>query len=122
MNNLSLKVFYPAGGKSNSEIIISQIVDTKLEGVMVGLALSPLTGVEEQFVIYQFTYKNNMIDYRAVPAKCPHQGANISNDEVKADGNVYCSLHRRPICIYSEYNTAYAVINRDNNFYIAKST
>ena len=122
MNNLTLNVFYPAAGQSDSEVIINQIKDTQLQGVKVGIALSPLTGVEEEFVIYQLDHKHKMTDYRAVPARCPHQGANISNDGVKADDNVYCSLHRRPICIYSEYNNAYAVIKRGNNFYIAKTT
>lgn len=122
MNNLILSVFYPAAGKSNQEIAITQLKNTQREGVWIGQAISPLTSTEEEFVIYQVIHKNDVIDYRAIPAKCPHQGANISNDKVNADGNVYCSLHRRPICLFSEYNKAYAVIKRDDDFYIAKNS
>ena len=110
MNNIQLTSLYPAAGKSSNEIAITAINNTQREYVWVGKAFSPITGVEEEFMIYQLQLNNGNIDYRAVPAKCPHQ-----------DGNVYCSLHRRPICLYSEYNNAYAVIKRNGVFYIAKS-
>lgn len=121
MNNIQLTSLYPAAGKSSNEIAITAINNTQREYVWVGKAFSPITGVEEEFMIYQLQLNDGNIDYRAVPAKCPHQGANISNEKVHQDGNVYCSLHRRPICLYSEYNNAYAVIKRNGVFYIAKS-
>ena len=41
----------------------------------------------------------------------------MSQDGLKVDGNVYCSLHHRPIRIFSEYNYAYLVEKRADKFF-----
>ena len=118
MNNIDLKQYFPAGGRCSVEIEISQITITKRAGVLRGRAILPLTKVEKEVVIYQLVNANEDIEYRTISAKCPHQGADISGDELKIDGNVYCSLHRRPICIFSEYNFAYLVEKRGEQYFI----
>lgn len=114
----SIDTYYVAGGKSNEEIEILSITPTKQEGVWRGRATLPGGYVEKDLVIYQLTNKENEIEYRTVPAQCPHQGADISNDKLNKDGNVYCSLHRRPICVFSEYNQAFLVEKRAEGFFI----
>ncbi len=122
MHFIKLKKYYPPGGISAKEIQITNIRSTDREDVLVGDAILPSTAREKPIVIYKLMLENGTIEYRAVPALCPHQGADISRDELKADGNVYCSLHRRPICIYSEYNHAYLVEQRESEFVIVESS
>jgi nitrite reductase/ring-hydroxylating ferredoxin subunit len=118
---LTIKEYFPAGGQAHTEIEITDISYTSRENVILGRTMLPLSKVAKDVVIYCQILANGRIEYRTVSAKCPHQGANISQDELKADGNVYCSLHRRPICIYSEYNYAYLVEKRGDKFFIIKS-
>jgi len=121
MNKKNLQQFFPAGGVVNQEINITEVKNTARDDVFVGKAVLPFTESEQKIVIYQVTLENGQYDLRAISASCPHQGADISRDELKADGNVYCSLHRRPICIYSKFNQAYAVTKRDDKFIILSS-
>ena len=121
MNKKKLQQFFPAGGVVNQEINITEVKNTARDDVFVGKAVLPFTESEQKIVIYQVTLENGQDDLRAISASCPHQGADISRDELKADGNVYCSLHRRPICIYSKFNQAYAVTKRDDKFIILSS-
>lgn len=121
MNQQDLKQFFPAGGVVNEDISISDVRPTNRDDVLVGQAILPLSESVQKIVIYKVDLDNALEDLRAVSASCPHQGADISRDELKPDGNVYCSLHRRPICIYSKYNQAYAVIKRDEQYVIAKT-
>jgi len=118
MNKIELTVYYPAGGQVDKEIEINTVTTTKQDNVLSGMALLPLSAIEKPVVIYQLILAGGDIEYRAISAKCPHQGADISADKLKADGNVYCSLHRRPICIFSEYNYAYPVEKRGKRYYI----
>jgi len=120
MNKDSLKQFFPAGGITQENIIIVDVKPTKRSDVFVGCALLPLASSMQKVVIYQVTLEDGSDDLRAVSASCPHQGADISRDELKADGNVYCSLHKRPICIYSKYNQAYPVVRHDGKYIIKK--
>lgn len=121
MNFQNLKHFYPAGGIAQTQIEILDVKPTKIAGVLVGLATLPLAPSEQKVVIYQLTLADGSEDLRAVSALCPHQGADISRDELKPDGNVYCSLHKRPICIYSKYNQAFRVVKQDEQYVIEKS-
>jgi nitrite reductase/ring-hydroxylating ferredoxin subunit len=118
---LNIKEYFPAGGQTKDEIEITNVSNTNKIGVFVGRAILPLSKVEKDVVIYCQTLGNGCSEYRAISAKCPHQGADISQDELKPDGNVYCSLHRRPICVFSEYNYAYLVEKRADKFFIVKS-
>lgn len=120
MNKDSLKPFFPAGGIAQEDITIVDVKSTDRSDVLVGSALLPLASSVQKVVIYQVTLEDGSEDLRAVSASCPHQGADISRDELKADGNVYCSLHRRPICVYSKYNQAYPVVKRDGKYIITK--
>lgn len=120
MNNIELKKYYPAGGVVKEDLIITNVISKK-EGVLNGEALFSGKSETERVVIYHLVLADGREEYRAVLAKCPHQGADITNDPLKADGNVYCSLHRRPICIYSEYNQAYKV-DFEQGHYIIKAT
>lgn len=121
MKEIELQQYYPAGAKSSREIEITEVEVTKRAGVLVGQAVLPLSTREKKVVIYQLSLINGATDLRVVSAQCPHQGADISLDHLNNDGNVYCSLHRRPICIYSEYNQAYAVEIRAGKYFIIKS-
>ncbi len=121
MKATELKEYFPAGGKSTQEIEISDIQPTGSASVVTGYALLPERDNAEKVVIYQLSLADNSEEYRLIPASCPHKGADISQDELKPDGNIYCSIHRRPICIYSEYNQAYAVEKRDSHYFIIKS-
>lgn len=112
-----LKHYFPAGGKVEMDSEITQIKEIRAN-VYTGQAIFEGASQSEKVVIFSQELNEGIIDYRAVPAKCPHQGADISNDPVKADGNLYCSLHRRPICIYSEYNQAYLVEKREGRYFI----
>ena len=118
---ITLSRYYPAGGRAEQEIKIINIKPTERADVLTAMAKLPYASVEKPVVIYAQTLANGEKEYRTVSAKCPHQGADISGDELKADGNVYCSLHRRPICIFSEYNHAYLTEKRADDFYIVKS-
>lgn len=118
MNRDNLKHFFTAGGVAKDDINITNVNPTGRDDVFVGHAILPSTTLEQKVVIYQVTLADGSEDLRAVSAACPHQGADISRDELKTDGNVYCSLHKRPICIYSKYNQAYPVVNRNGNYII----
>ena len=118
---LTLDSYYPAGGRVDKEIPIIDIQLTEQAGVLLGMAKLPSASAEKPVLIYRQTLVNGTTEYRTVSAKCPHQGADISHDKLKADGNVYCSLHRRPICIFSEYNHAYLTEKRAEEFFIVKA-
>lgn len=118
MKKIDLKVYYPAGGKVNNEIVIAEVKSTSHKHVFTGTAVLPLTEQEQKVIIYCLELEEGNVDYRAIPARCPHQGADITTDELKLDGNVYCSWHRRPICVYSEYNQAFQVEKRGEQFFI----
>lgn len=118
---LTLDSYYPAGGETAQEIAIIDVKPTAREDVLSGMAKLPYASVEKPVVIYCQTLANGQVEYRAVSAQCPHQGADISQDPLKSDGNVYCSLHRRPICIFSEYNHAYLVEKRADKYFIVKT-
>lgn len=118
MTKLIMQQYVNAGGIASANIVISDVTITKQPEVFTGTAQLPLFESPQKVVIYQMTLPNGLFDIRAVPARCPHQGADISHDKLQPDGNVYCSLHRRPICIYSEYNQAYRVEIRDGNYII----
>lgn len=121
MTLISDKVFFPAGGNTDSEIEITNISYTGRADVIFGRTILPLSTREVDVVIYSQVLSNGDIEYRAISAKCPHQGADIRHDELKSDGNVYCSLHKRPICVFSEYNYAFLVEKRAQQFFIVKS-
>jgi nitrite reductase/ring-hydroxylating ferredoxin subunit len=121
MNQENLKQFVPAGGKALQDIKITDVNPTNRADVYVGMAVLPSTESKQKVVIYQLTLEDGSEDLRAISASCPHQGADISRDELKPDGNVYCSLHKRPICIYSKYNQAYAVVKREGQYIIEKT-
>ena len=116
----AINLSYPAGGRTDNEILINN-VKTLRENVLIGMAKLPFASVEKAVVIYGQTIASGDIEYRTVSAQCPHQGADISRDELHADGNVYCSLHRRPICIYSEYNQAYLTEKRGDDYVILET-
>lgn len=116
LNNIN----YPAGGRCDNEVFINN-VKTLRAGVLIGMAKLPFASTEKPVVIYGQTLASGNKEYRTVSAQCPHQGADISRDELNVDGNVYCSLHRRPICIYSEYNQAYLTEKRGDDYVILKS-
>ena len=121
MSQINLQNIFPVGGVVKQDINIIEVKPTAKEGVLVGKAILPLTNAEQKIVIYQVKLESGSEDIRAVSASCPHQGADISRDELKADGNVYCSLHKRPICIYSKFNQAYAVTKRNEQYVILAS-
>jgi nitrite reductase/ring-hydroxylating ferredoxin subunit len=120
---LTIKEYFPAGGQVEAEIEIeiTNISASDRADVTFGRAILPLSKQEKNVVIYQQMLANGKKEYRTISAKCPHQGADISRDELKADGNVYCSLHRRPICIFSEYNYAYLTEKRADKYFIVRS-
>jgi len=118
---LTFDKYYSAGGQVDQEIKLVDVKPTERADVLLAMAKLPHASVEKSVVIYCQRLANGEIEYRTVSAKCPHQGADISADELKGDGNVYCSLHRRPICIFSEYNYAYLTVKRADEFYIIKS-
>lgn len=118
MKKIELKQYYSAGGKSGREVMIAEVTKTAKDNVWFGHAILPTASEEQKVVIYQLELENGDFDYRTIPARCPHQGADITDDELKADGNVYCAWHRRPICVYSEYNQAFPVEKRAEQFII----
>lgn len=118
---LILDSYYPANGRVDKEIEIIDISPTERADVFIGMARLAPASAEKPVVIYCQTLANGKKEYRTVSAKCPHQGADISRDELNADGNVYCSLHRRPIGIFSEYNHAYLTEKRAEGFFIVKA-
>ena len=118
---ITLNKYYPAGGRTEQEINVIGVKSTERPDVFLAMAKLPYASVEKPVVIYRQTLADGEIEYRTVSAKCPHQGADISRDALKADGNVYCSLHGRPICIFSEYNHAYLTVKRADKFVIVKS-
>ncbi len=111
-----MKTIYPAAATVNVDIEITNIKTTKLDGVWTGHAILPEEDCLSKIVIYAVIKEDESIDYRAISAYCPHQHYDISKEPLKEDGNIYCSLHRRPICIYSEYNMAYPVTKNGNDF------
>ena len=129
MEQITLKQYYPSGGKVVGEIAINNVEATVKGGVFIGQAKLPshlsaaLSNQNEvqKVVIYQLTLTDGSIDYRCIPAACPHQGADITLDLLKPDGNVYCALHRRPICLYSEYNQAFNVEKREDQYFIVNT-
>lgn len=119
MHISELKEYYPPGRQAEEKVEITDIEPATIENTWVGKAVMPDTAKAKKVVIYALTLANGDTEYRVVPAACPHQGYDISYDELKTDGNVYCTLHKRPICIYSEYNHAYrAEISDDNRYYL----
>ena len=118
---LNIKAYFPAGGQTHEEIEMTDICYTDRVDVIFARAILPPSKLVKEMVIYYQKLPNGKDEYRTISAKCPHQGADISQDELKADGNVYCSLHRRPICIFSEYNYAYLVEKREDKFFIVKT-
>tara|TARA_R110001583_G_scaffold104804_1_gene252212 strand:- start:386 stop:793 length:408 start_codon:yes stop_codon:yes gene_type:complete len=113
--------YYPAGGRVDKEIKVINVNPTERVDVFSAMAKLPSASAEQPVLIYRQTLANGESEYRTVSAKCPHQGADISRDELKTDGNVYCSLHRRPIGIFSEYNHAYLTEKRADEFFIVKT-
>ncbi len=118
---LNIKEYFPAGGHTSEEIQMTDIRYTARGDVIFARAILPPLKLAKEMVIYYQTLPNGKDEYRTISAKCPHQGADISQDELQADGNVYCSLHHRPICIFSEYNYAYLVEKRADKFVIVKT-
>ena len=122
MTMLTIKEYFPAGAQTTQEIEIFDVVKTERADVWLGEAIIPPGKITKKIVIYRQKLANGKYEYRTISAKCPHQGADISADELRPDGNVYCSLHRRPICIFSEYNYAYLVEKRERKFFIVKNS
>lgn len=118
MNKIELKSYYPAFAKIEQETEIVNVKSTKQINVLAGNAILPCSKNSDNVLIFIHQLPNGKSDYRVVSALCPHQGADITNDELKEDGNVYCSWHRRPICIYGEYNDAYPVEKRGEQYFI----
>lgn len=118
MNEITLNAIYPAMCKVPDEIEIKNVKETNQQHVLSGEADLPCSPNSNAVLIFVYTLEDGRVDYRVVSAKCPHQGADITNDELKADGNVYCAWHRRPICVYGEYNDAYPVEKRDDKFFL----
>ncbi|GHF93664.1 Rieske 2Fe-2S domain-containing protein [Thalassotalea marina] len=116
-----IKQYFSAGGRISAEQQVMQIQDTNQNNVWRGRAILPPANLEKDILIYQATTEQGETKYRAVPAKCPHQGVDLVDDVLKEDGNVYCHLHKRPICIFSEYNFGFDVVKRDEQFYLIKS-
>lgn len=121
MKLLTLDTYYPAGGQVTQEIKLLDVKLTQREDVLFAMARLPYASAEKPVVIYRQLLANGETEYRTIPAKCPHQGADISYDELKSDGNIYCSLHGRPICIFSEYNRSYLTVKRADEFFIVTS-
>lgn len=118
MHISELKAYYPAGSRVSHPIEVFQVKASEAANTWVGEALLPNTEQAQKVVIFGLTMDCGEEEYRLVPAACPHQGFDISRDILKNDGNVYCSLHRRPICIYSEYNQAYQVKREGEQYFI----
>lgn len=116
-----ITTYFPAHGKTEGEIEIESVKPAPIENTWVGHALLPGAEIKRKVVIYQATLPNGETDLRAVPARCPHQGYDISYDDLKEDGNVYCTLHKRPICVYSEFNQAFTVKREAERWFIPKS-
>lgn len=115
---LTLNTYYPAGGQVTQEIKLVDVKPTQRKDVLFAMGKLPYASAEKPVVIYSQILANGAIEYRTISAKCPHQGADISQDELNSDGNIYCSLHRRPIGVFSEYNRAYLTVKRENEFFI----
>ena len=118
MSNITLKTLFPAGGFSNNTIEILNVKKTTNPDVLIGTTVLPATTAEQKVVIYHVVNESGQDDYRTISALCPHQGADITRDELKQDGNVYCSLHKRPICVFSKFNQAFAVQKKDDKYFI----
>lgn len=110
--------YFPATGISEVDIEITNIKPAPAENAWNGKALLPGMEMVRKVVIYQAELPDGTVDKRVVLAACPHQGYDISYDELKEDGNVYCTLHKLPICVYSEHNRAFSVINEGERWYI----
>ncbi|WP_286232668.1 Rieske 2Fe-2S domain-containing protein [Thalassotalea sediminis] len=119
MNKDALIQYFPAGGVVDHDIEIFDAVklSSNTNSVWRANAALPPAHVEKAILIFELEDGEHR-EYRAIPAKCPHQGADLSNDTLKKDGNVYCHLHKRPICVFSEYNYAFNVEKRGDNFVI----
>ncbi len=115
--NLIQKMF-PAGGKVTSPVEVIDVKPTKVAGTFVGHTQLPNTTQSQKVVMYHIVLDSGFDDYRVIPAACPHQGADISRDELKPDGNVYCSLHKRPICVFSKFNQAFPVEIIDGKYFL----
>ncbi len=110
---IEIKVMFPAGAKVQQEIQIDEVKATSQSGILSGKAQLPTSAEYGKVLIYK-----QGDDLRVISAFCPHQNYDISKDPVKPDGNVYCSLHKRPICLYSEYNQAFKVELRGQDYVI----
>lgn len=116
-----IKQFFSAGGRLSTEQKVTQIRDTRQPNVWRGRAVLSPANLEKDILIYQAITENGEFKYRAIPAKCPHQGVDLAEDKLKDDGNVYCHLHKRPICVFSEYNNGFDVLKREETFYLIKT-
>ncbi|NTS78102.1 Rieske 2Fe-2S domain-containing protein [Catenovulum sp. SM1970] len=115
-----LDKFFPAMGQSAKAILVDKVQATKNPDVLKGKAILPGTDHETKVLIYLYLQGANL-DMRLISAYCPHQGYDLTKEQLKNDGNIYCSLHRRPICIYSEHNQAYKVEKRGEDYYICQT-
>ncbi len=110
---IETKVIFPVGAKAQEQIAIDDVKPTSQNGILSGKAHLPTSAEYGKVLIYQ-----QGDDLRVISAYCPHQNYDISKDPIKPDGNVYCSLHKRPICLYSEYNQAFKVELRGQKYII----
>ncbi|MDO6427313.1 Rieske 2Fe-2S domain-containing protein [Thalassotalea sp. 1_MG-2023] len=117
MNKNELIQYFPCGGVIDHEVPVFDVKPLKQNNAWNAIATLPPANTAKAIIIYCLG-EGEEAEYRTIPAKCPHQGADLSHDELKHDGNVYCHLHKRPICVFSEYNYAFNVIKRDNKFVI----
>lgn len=118
MNKEDLIEYFPCGGITDHEIVVFDVKQLKRSNKWLAQAILPPAKNAKSILIYRLG-QGEQAEYRAIPAKCPHQGADLTDDELKHDGNVYCHLHKRPICVFSEYNYAFKVVKRENQFVIA---
>lgn len=118
MTTIILQECFKAGSQIAEEQLILSVSKTAQENVWRGEAKLPPANLQKEILIYKAQTPEGEVIYRAIPAKCPHQGANLSDDPLKPDGNVYCHLHRRPICVFSEYNFAFDVRRNLDQFYL----
>lgn len=118
MHQSELTQYYPPGQTAPTPVEITNVTPATIENTWIGFALMPDAEKVRKVVIYALTLTSGEEEYRVVPAACPHQGYDISYDKLKNDGNVYCTLHRRPICIYSENNHAYEAKIENNRYYL----
>ena len=118
MADIIIQEYFDAGRQVLEEQEIVDVNETTQSTVWRGRASLPPSNVQKDVLVYQAKSPDGHVMYRAIPAKCPHQGADLSEDPLKPDGNVYCHLHRRPICVFSEYNFAFDVKREGSRFFL----